>query len=319
MGEAEPKPVVLLIDDSPDIHRLLEARLRSEPIELVSAASGKEGLEIASVRRPSVVLLDLDMPGMDGYEVLRALRNDPATVNVPVIVLSGLQESSDKVQAFELGAMDYVTKPFDLAELRARLRSALRLDHLLRLLADRAEVDGLTGLNNRASFDKRWEAEINEHHRYGHPVSLAILDLDHFKRINDTYGHPAGDEVLVEFAKIILAAVRSTDVACRFGGEEFVIIMPHTAAGDAVAVAERIRTAIESHRFPRHPEHQVTVSIGLTGSQGSIVNLPPEAWVEQADQALYQAKQSGRNRVVTSPFPAGASAQGDEPSPAAAA
>ncbi|MBL8990514.1 MAG: diguanylate cyclase [Phycisphaerae bacterium] len=317
MSDLNAQPVVLVIDDSVDVHRLIGARLKSENVTIASAMDGRQGLAMAAAQRPAVVLLDLDMPGMDGYAVLRGLKNDPCTVNVPVIVLSGMSDSSDKVQAFELGATDYVTKPFDFAELRARVKAALRLDHLLRLLADRAEIDGLTGLNNRASFNKRWAAEINEHRRYGHPVSLAMLDIDHFKKINDTFGHPAGDAVLQDFARIVQACVRSTDVPCRYGGEEFAVIMPHTAAGDALAVCERIREALAAHVFRRHPEHRVTASIGLTGSQGSIVNLPPERWIEEADQALYRAKHSGRNRVVAAPFPN--TPDGAAPSPSAAA
>lgn len=317
VSDLNTQPVVLVIDDSVDVHRLIAARLKSEGVQIVLASDGPQGLALARAQRPAVVLLDLDMPGMDGYAVLRGLKNDQCTVNVPVIVLSGMSDSSDKVQAFELGATDYVTKPFDFAELRARVKAALRLDHLLRLLADRAEIDGLTGLNNRASFNRRWAAEVNEHRRYGHPVSLAMLDIDHFKKVNDTFGHPAGDAVLQEFAGIIQANVRSTDVPCRFGGEEFAIIMPHTAAGDAATVCERIRASLQSHVFRRHPEHRLTVSIGVTGSQGAVVDLPPEGWIEQADQALYRAKNSGRNRVVAAPFPNAPG--GTAPGPAVAA
>jgi diguanylate cyclase (GGDEF)-like protein len=214
-----------------------------------------------------------------------------------------MSSSEDKVTAFDLGATDYVTKPFDLAELRARLRAALRLDGLLHLLADRADVDGLTGLGNRAHFNKRWAEKVAECRRYPSPLSLAMMDIDFFKRINDTYGHPAGDEVLHGVARLLQAECREPDVACRFGGEEFTLIMPSTPTADAVRVAERIREALHRMVWARHPEHQVTISIGLVGSAGGEEaggDASAQHWIEAADKNLYTAKHSGRNRVVSS-------------------
>jgi diguanylate cyclase (GGDEF)-like protein len=296
----ETKPLVLLVDDSIDVHRLLSARLRHEQIRMKSLMKGNETIDAVKAEPPAVILLDLDMPDMDGFEVLRALKDDPATNNVPVIVLSGLNGSEDKVTAFDLGATDYVTKPFDLAELRARLRAALRLDHLLKLLAERADVDGLTGLGNRAHFNKRWAEKVAECKRYNQPLSLAIIDIDFFKRVNDTYGHPAGDEVIQGVAQLLLRECRSHDVPCRFGGEEFALIMPHTSPKDAAAVTDRMRQALEQVVWQRHPDNPVTLSAGMVGCDGSSGELTPEAWLEQADQNLYAAKRGGRNRVVSS-------------------
>ncbi len=295
----DDNPLVLVIDDSIDVHRLLQARLRHEPIRLVGMTKPKEAIESLAVERPSCILLDLDMPEVDGFEVLRRIKDNAATHNVPVIVLSGLQGSEDKVTAFDLGATDYVTKPFDLAELRARLRAALRMDRLLKLLAERADVDGLTGLGNRAAFDKRWKEKVAECVRYNHPLSLAILDVDFFKRINDTYGHPAGDEVLQRFAQLLQDECRTPDIACRYGGEEFALIMTNTVAEEAKVVAERIRVAFSELNWPRHPEHTTTVSIGLAGSNGACA-LSADQWIEVADKNLYAAKHGGRNRVVCS-------------------
>lgn len=300
MSSSENKPLVLLIDDSPDVHRLLQVRLRHEQIQLVCCSRGHEGLELARQRRPSTILLDLDMPDMDGFEVLRALKDEPTTSSAPVIVLSGLHGSEDKVTAFDLGATDYVTKPFDLAELRARLRAALRLDHLLRLLAERADVDGLTGLGNRAHFDKRWAEKVAECNRYQTPLSLALLDVDFFKRVNDTWGHPAGDEVLQGIASMLQRECRTPDVVCRYGGEEFVIVMPNTDPTDAANVAERIRQVMGQLKWPRHPESPITISIGVVGTRGKASGITPERWLEMADQNLYAAKRGGRNRVVSS-------------------
>lgn len=292
-------PIVLLVDDSADVHRLLQARLRHEQIRLVGAMSGPEAITKAQSLPVACILLDLDMPEMDGFQVLRVLKEQSSTHSVPVIVLSGLNSSDDKVTAFDLGATDYVTKPFDLSELRARLRASLRMHRLLTLLAERAEVDGLTGLGNRAHFNKRWADQVAEASRHGHALSLAMLDVDHFKRINDTYGHPAGDEVLQRVAAVLMATCRQYDVPCRFGGEEFALIMPNTGPGDAAKVAERIRQEVAAQAFPRHPEQKVTISIGLSGSDAGAGSLTAEAWLERADQNLYQAKRTGRNKVVT--------------------
>lgn len=299
MSNNENKPLVLLVDDSIDVHRLLTARLRHEQIRLVGLTRGSEALEQVRKEPPSVILLDLDMPDMDGFEVLRALKDDSTTNNVPVIVLSGLHGSEDKVTAFDLGATDYVTKPFDLSELRARLRAALRLDHLLKLLAERADVDGLTGLGNRAHFNKRWAEKVAECKRYGHALSLAIIDIDFFKRVNDTYGHPAGDEVIQGVARLLQTTCRSPDVPCRFGGEEFALIMPNTGTRDATMVVERLREALADVNWPRHPDHPVTLSAGLVGSDGACGEVTAEQWLEMADQGLYAAKNNGRNRVVS--------------------
>lgn len=292
------KPLVLLIDDSVDVHRLLQVRLRHEQIRLAGATVAQEGIEQARRERPSTILLDLDMPGMDGFEVLRILKDDSLTNNVPIIVLSAMSSSEDKVTAFDLGATDYVTKPFDLAELRARLRAALRLDQLLHLLADRANVDGLTGLGNRAHFNQRWQEKVAECRRYPSPLSLAMLDVDFFKRVNDTYGHPAGDEVLQRVAELLQRECREPDVPCRYGGEEFALIMPSTSPVDALIVCERVREALLKVVWPRHPEQRVTISIGLVGSTNGLANLSAEQWIEAADRNLYAAKNAGRNRAI---------------------
>ncbi len=291
------KPVVLLIDDSLDVHRLLKARLRAEDIDFVSASSGEQGIALAKERQPLLTLLDLDMPGMDGFEVLRALKDDPATVQIPVIILSGLQSAQDKVTAFDLGAVDYVTKPFDLAELRVRLRSALRMNQLLRMLAQRAQIDGLTGLWNRAYFDARWAEEFARAVRHGRPLSVAMIDVDHFKSINDGFGHPAGDAVLQGVARLLQRELRQSDIACRFGGEEFVLILADTDAVAAVALCDRIRLALSELAWSRHPERNVTASFGVAGCD-AVPTVSAEKWIEIADQNLYTAKRSGRNRVV---------------------
>lgn len=292
----EGKPVALVIDDSPDVHRLLKARLKHEDVELIGTTDPKEGLAWATERSPAVILLDIDMPGVDGFQVLRALKDSPKTLHIPVIIVSGQTSMQDKVTAFELGAVDFVGKPFELTELRIRLRSTLRIHRLLQLLSTKAQLDGLTGLWNRAHFDQRLHEETQRATRTTTPLSVAIVDCDHFKSINDTFGHPAGDAVLQGVAKILKHECRATDIVCRYGGEEFVILMPSTKPADAAQVCERIRAALEASTWPRHPERKVTASFGVCGATAPANG---QALVDAADKNLYASKKGGRNRVTT--------------------
>jgi two-component system, cell cycle response regulator len=300
----DSKPIVLLVDDSPDVHRLLKARLRYEDLELVSADGGEQGLVLATERKPTLMLLDLDMPGIDGFTVLRKVKSDPNTVNTAIIVLSGLHSPQDKVTAFDLGAVDYITKPFELTELRVRVRSALKMQRLLQMLSQKAQIDGLTGLWNRAFFNNRWAEEEARVQRHRRPLSIAMIDVDHFKSINDTYGHPAGDAVLQELAKLLQRECRTADIPCRYGGEEFSVIMPDTAPQDAMVLCERIRVALAGMEWARHPERKVTASLGLAGVSDGVPLSPEVKLVDLADQALYAAKRGGRNRVGLADVPA---------------
>ncbi len=301
LTQLDATPVVLLIDDSQFVHRLLDARLRSESISLIGEHDGEAGLERAIEENPALILLDLDMPVMDGFETLRALKDEPRTRDIPIIVLSGMNSSQDKVTAFDLGAVDFVTKPFELTELRARVRSSLKMSTLLQMLSQKAQIDGLSGLFNRACFDERLNGEYDRAVRHGHAMSIAMIDLDHFKSINDTYGHPAGDAVIAGVAQIILHESRSSDIACRYGGEEFVLIMPETNPEQAYNLCQRIRERCETTIWARHPNRAVTLSAGVVGAnEGSPINCTPSAWVEMADRNLYDAKQAGRNVVKAS-------------------
>ncbi|MEL6329864.1 MAG: diguanylate cyclase [Planctomycetota bacterium] len=294
--EPAETPEVLLVDDSELVHRLLAARLRQEDLELRCCFDGPAAIESAVEDPPALILLDLEMPEMDGFEVLRRLKDDARTRDVPVIVLSGLDGSDDKVTAFDLGAVDYITKPFALVELRVRVRSALRLNRLLQMLAQRAQVDGLSGLWNRTHFDESWNIAVEASARYERGLSLALFDLDHFKSINDTFGHPAGDAVIQGFAQLIQKVVRKSDLACRYGGEEFAVIMPETDPEEAARMCERVRQSLEEMTWRAHPERNVTVSIGIAGT-ATPIPLPATDWLERADKTLYDAKRGGRNRA----------------------
>jgi diguanylate cyclase (GGDEF)-like protein len=229
-----------------------------------------------------------------------------------------MHATQDKVTAFELGAVDYVTKPFEFTELRVRLRSALKMQRLVQLLSERALVDGLTGLSNRACFDQRWVEEHARISRQFRPLSIALLDIDHFKSVNDTFGHPAGDAVLQGLGKLLRQQCRVADIPCRYGGEEFAIIMPDTRPADAVTLCERVRKALEAMNWARHPERKITCSIGVSGCVEN-VHMNPEQLVQAADQALYAAKRGGRNRILVAGDPAAAAAAKVAPSAANAA
>lgn len=287
-------PRLLAIDDSTLIHRLLKSRLKLERIEIHHADNGDDGIALAKTLLPDVILLDVDMPGKDGFEILRELKGQPVTHDIPVIFVSGTVDTDTKVRGLELGAIDFVAKPFDIAELKARVRSAVRIRSLIKMLAQRAQLDGLTGLWNRAYFNDRFAQEIALARRHGHQLSLTMCDLDHFKHLNDSYGHPFGDHVLEEFAEL-LGHGRDNDIPCRYGGEEFAIILPHTSAPEAAQVAERIRTELERRSWLNHSKLIITASFGVTDLT-CVAEATVEAMISSADRALYKAKEL-RNTV----------------------
>jgi two-component system, cell cycle response regulator len=299
-----PAQTVLAIDDSPDIHQLLELRLKPEGLRMHHALDAEDGLEKARALVPDLILLDVDMPYITGFEVCQRLKADPVTAAVPVIFLTGSAEVHSKVAGFDAGAVDYVTKPFEPAELRARVRSALRAKRYVDMLAMRAQIDGLTGLWNRSYFDQRLAEEISAAHRYRRPVSLILADVDHFKAINDNHGHPFGDLVLQTVGETLSASARATDLPCRYGGEEFGIILPETDAVGAAIFAERLRKLVSDLAWrERSPRVVVTASFGVafSGNLSAGSGLSAKALVSAADAALYDAKRSGRDRVCCAP------------------
>jgi diguanylate cyclase (GGDEF)-like protein len=202
----------------------------------------------------------------------------------------------DRVRALDLGAIDFVEKPFEVVELKARVRSALRVQHLVKMLAQRAQVDGLTGLWNRTYFDRRLLQECSEAQRHGRSVSLVMCDVDGFKRLNDERGHPFGDMVLERLSRILQGG-RGSDVACRYGGEEFGIILPHTAGMEALEVAERYRRSFEVETWHGAPGKVITASFGVAEMAAAGRPMSVADLVAAADAALYRAKLNGRNRV----------------------
>ena len=235
------------------------------------------------------------MPDMPGFEVCRALKADPELCMIPVIFLSGSTTPDDKVKGLDLGAVDYVTKPFDAFELRARVRAALRTKHLQDLLVEYAHIDPLTGLPNRRALVARLHQEWARMQRHGGTLSFIMADVDHFKRVNDTYGHSAGDRLLQEIAKTIAAECREVDLPVRHGGEEFAIVVPNEPAAGAACLAERCRRQIEKIRIVvGNNAIAATTSFGVAEAFGLSSS---QSLLDCADEALYQAKEAGRNRV----------------------
>jgi diguanylate cyclase (GGDEF)-like protein len=286
---------VLIIDDDPLIAKLVGALLAEDPIESITACSGEAGLLAAQQHQPDLILLDIEMPGLDGFETCRRLKSNPATVSLPIVFLTGAASIEEKIRGWDLGAVDYVLKPFEPAELRARVRSSLRTKALVDLLSRKAMLDGLTGLFNRAYFDQRLAQNLSLLARGGHPFGCVLIDIDHFKSINDRFGHPFGDRVLRSVGAALTANCRREHPVCRYGGEEFAILTQGTIRDGANVLAERLRTAVEQLAFSYESRRvQVTCSIGVSDTTMG----PPADIVAAADACLYQAKQAGRNRVV---------------------
>ena len=285
---------VLIIDDSRQIHRLVEAWLKSDLIEVGSAVTAAEGHAMAARWRPDLILLDIDLPDVSGFELCRQLKSDEAVSRIPIIFLTGANSPEDRVAGLNLGAVDYIVKPFHPAEFQARVRAALRTKYLLDLLQQRAQIDGLTGLRNRAYLDERLAAEKALLRRHPGPLACIMVDVDHFKNVNDVHGHAAGDEVLRGVADVLQQAARVEDVITRYGGEEFTILTPGVDDQGAAMLAERIRTNLERMQIKRGSATiQISCSFGVAGYDPAA----DASLLEQADAALYDAKQNGRNRI----------------------
>jgi two-component system, cell cycle response regulator len=309
---AEVRPKILVVDDSrTQLDWLVQVLLR-EGYDARSAATGKEAVRKVRSDPPDLVLLDMILPDMDGLEVLRLVKARPDDQFIPVIVLSVKSDVDSKVTGLRIGADDFLAKPFAEAEILARCTAMLRIKSLQdqlrstqKKLEEQSITDGLTGLKNRRLFDERLEEEFQRAHRYADPVSLIMIDLDHFKQVNDRHGHQMGDLVLREAAACIRASIRDPDICARYGGEEFAVILPKTHLAGAMAVAERIwrelgakvyRQAMPASGGERPAELRVTASIGLAFYPSKEITSAA-ALVKLADEALYQAKRSGRNTI----------------------
>jgi diguanylate cyclase (GGDEF)-like protein len=304
------KPRVLIVEDDPMSQKLLMAALKKEGYGFAVARNGQEAIDLYCQEFFSIIITDWMMPEMDGLELCRLIRGMKIDRYIYIIVLTGQSSKTDLVKGLEAGADEYIVKPIHQAELRVRLKSACRIldleSSLKKSMAEIRELsirDRLTGSFNRVYMDYQLEQEIMRSSRYHHYLSILMCDLDHFKIINDTYGHLAGDEVLKKCVDKISSSVRNgVDWMARYGGEEFVIVLPETDHTGALRVAERMR-----ERIAAAPVDFVGCEIDITASFGSVTLIPNdqgghrimEQVLNVADTCLYQAKNDGRNRVVS--------------------
>jgi diguanylate cyclase (GGDEF)-like protein len=297
--------LILIVDDITQNIGLLVDILESVGYSTTFAKNGKQALERVELANPDLILLDLMMPEMDGIEVCKILKSDPQYSHIPIIFLTASSEDSHLIEAFEKGAVDYVTKPFKIPELLARVKTHLDLkrtqDELKKAYAEMeklATTDPLTNINNRRSILACGEQEFERYQRYKCQFSVIILDIDHFKKVNDNYGHDVGDKVLVKVAHLLQKSIRIVDQIGRFGGEEFLIILPKSSLKDAILVAERLRKSVEQLSFnTSDPSFKVTISLGVDSCQATDENI--DQIIKRADQALFVAKDNGRNQVYS--------------------
>jgi len=294
------KHTILIVDDEAVNIRALSQVLLPE-YAVYMARDGRTAIETAGNVIPDLILLDIIMPDMSGYEVITELKNSDRTREIPVIFITGLSGVEDEEKGFLLGAADYITKPFNNTIVRVRVRQHLQTLRQLRMIKRLGVIDPLTDISNRRGFNERLELEWARAIRDKSALSILMIDIDHFKRYNDTYGHPQGDALLQAIAGIFRQTlVRSTDYAARWGGEEFAVLLPGTAIDGALKIAERIRSNVEGATVPcaDGSDTHVTVSIGAysqTPASGDLTN----DFVAGADKALYAAKESGRNKVCS--------------------
>lgn len=301
---------VLIAEDDTPTRMMLQSLLINWGYAVTTACDGDEALRIlCEIQHPLLVILDWMMPGIEGPEIVRRLRIKEDSNPHYIIIMTSASSENAAAQALNAGADDFIGKPFNHNELQARIEVGHRVKCLQQALADKlhkleaatetisrlARTDELTGLHNRRSFNEIFALELSAARRHGHPLSLIIIDLDHFKAVNDTFGHSVGDLVLKEFASLILGKIRDEDVAARWGGEEFTILLAHTACEAAAALAERIRSSFEQNSSSATPL-AMTASFGIAQLQNG---EQADALIRRADDALYRAKHEGRNRMVT--------------------
>ena len=289
---------LLIVDDAMENIQILNHVLGEEH-EVLFAMNGEKALELAHQHQPDLILLDAVMPGMDGYEVCAALRASSDVRDIPIIFVTALTTPEDETRALEAGAVDFITKPFNVAVVRARVRTHLTLKRQSDSMRELTLTDALTGIANRRSFNDAIQNEWRRCARSAAPLSVIMIDIDHFKLYNDAYGHQAGDTCLKAVADTMLqCAGRSPDLLARYGGEEFVILLPQVDETGAQTVAERILASVRTLAIPHRMSSAgdtVTVSLGIATLMPA-KSSDPEALVRCADNALYRAKKDGRNR-----------------------
>jgi diguanylate cyclase (GGDEF)-like protein len=297
---------ILIVDDEAINIKALQLVLGDE-YNLIFATTGEMALRMAlEPPQPDLILMDIVMPGLDGFEVCARLKQDDRTRNIPVVFLTARWETSEEARGLELGAVDYIRKPFSPPIIKARIRNHLELKKTRDLLENLSALDGLTNIPNRRRFDEIYVHEWNRALRNKAPLSLLFIDIDHFKNFNDAYGHLAGDDCLKAVARALQASLgRTADFLARFGGEEFIILLPDTGQNGCRHLAESIRAAVEQlgieHRASPIADH-ITVSIGAVTCL-DVTRCDSALLLDHADRLLYQAKNEGRNRIKAQTIP----------------
>jgi two-component system, cell cycle response regulator len=303
---------ILLVEDDKLQARTTKEYLEKAGHEIVWVENGISAIKAAKTSSFDLIVLDLVLPDLDGNEVCRWLKNTKDTRDIPIIILSAKGTTQEKVVGLEAGADDYLQKPYDPSELKARIYACLRtkvlqdelrkknrqLEEVLLQMETLAMTDQLTGLFNRRYFSSVIEKEFSRTLRYSHPTSCLMIDIDHFKKVNDEYGHNVGDQVLIGISQIMASCLRKSDTVARWGGEEFIILLPETPKENALQIASRILTSVSTAQFSSVPR-QITISIGLAGMPDPGTDSS-EKFIAAADRALYEAKNKGRNRIEVS-------------------
>ncbi len=296
---------ILVVDDSVTIREKLRALIAGAmpEAEVLQATNGIDALQLADKHLPDLITMDIQMPEMTGYEALRILQTRERTKTIPVIFLTGtFQESEDIIRGLELGAVEYVTKPINDHVFLARMKVMLRLKAYQERILTMSLQDPLTECYNRRYLMQRLREEFNRCVRAQNPIAGIMIDLDHFKSINDAYGHDTGDAVLLRAVSALKVAIRTYDVLARYGGEEFFLLLPNTDAASARTIGERMRKMIEQLSVSAGTDQvRFTASFGVAGFAPGELPKNPESLLKRADEALYRAKEEGRNRVVLHP------------------
>ena len=302
---------ILIVDDTPANVDILKVILSREGYNVSMAPNGEVALNVIPRSMPDLILMDVMMPGLNGFEVCEKLKVDEATKEIPVIFVTAKSETEDIVKAFDVGGVDYITKPYQYREILSRIKTHLQNQTLLKnnlLLVEQllkvnveldkaSRTDSLTGLSNRRDANEKIGQEMVRSARNEKSFSLVLGDIDHFKKINDTYGHEAGDFVLTKVSRLMVDAVRRQDLVSRWGGEEFLIVLPETELAGGAILAENIRQKIESEKFVYNEQTMnVKISFGVCSS-GSELSM--DELIKKADDNLYRAKEAGRNKVVS--------------------
>jgi len=304
-----PQFKILLVEDDKLQAKATQEYLEKAGYELIWVQNGASAIKAAKTEAFDVIVLDLILPDIGGNAVCRFLKQNKDTQNIPIIILSAKGSPREKVAGLETGADDYLSKPFDPSELKARIYASLRtkvlqdelreknrqLEEMILKMETLAMTDQLTGLLNRRAFLASLEKEFSRSIRYNHPTSCLMIDIDHFKKVNDEHGHNGGDQVLKEIAQTMVNSLRKADTVARWGGEEFIVLLPATAKKDALILATRTLTTVSKLQFSS-VSRQVTVSIGLTGMPDPDIDTSDKL-IAAADSALYKAKENGRNRI----------------------